>query len=95
MSVNQDVVKVNGHQIQSEVLRKAISKDKGYPIESIKVGEIRKSEGSAKGENFTCVLFALEVEAEIGGQNEKFHYMAKCLPANEYRQEFLKDVSIK
>ena len=38
-----------------------------------------------KGENFTYVLFALDIKAIVNdraeAEKETFHYMAKCLPA--------------
>ena len=52
-----------------------------------------KSEGSKKGENFTCVLFALNVKAKVKGVNETFHYMAKCMPANLFRAKWLTEVN--
>ena len=85
----------NGYQISHELLQRAIAIDQNCNLEDVKVQTISKSTGSNKGENFTCVLFALQVEATLLKEEEQaktFHYMAKCLPANEHRAKFLTEV---
>ena len=55
----------DGHQITHEVLQRAIAIDRNCNFEDVKVQEISKSHGSNKGENFTCVLFALDIKAIV------------------------------
>ena len=95
----------DGHQITHEVLQRAIAIDRNCNFEDVKVQEISKSHGSNKGENFTCVLFALDIKAIVNVSEarttqqqqqlekmETFHYMAKCLPASPHRTKFLNEV---
>ena len=91
---NMTDTKTNGHQINKVVLAKAIAQDRKCNTKDVKVEEISKSQGSNKGENFTCVLFALDIKASVSGNKpETFQYMAKCLPANEFRAKFLQEIN--
>ena len=85
--------KQQGYQITDEVIQKAIANDFNCNIESIKVENIKKSEGAGKGEGYTCVLFALDITATIEGNQTSIQYMAKCLPAIEHRANFIREVS--
>jgi hypothetical protein len=78
------------------------------------------SAGSNKGDNFTCVIIAIDVKAKVAGRLpknlpneelvedlpneelvkdlhrdkrlENLHYIAKVMPANEYRASWLQEV---
>ena len=50
--------------------------------------------GSNKGENFTCVVIAVQVKALVLGKlHEGLDYMAKLMPMNEYRAAWLNQVN--
>jgi hypothetical protein len=83
----------NGYQITKAHLSKAIAADKKCQVEEIVIEDISKTDGCNKGENFTCVLFAVEIKATIKGQSETLNYMVNCMPLNEFRAKFLTDVS--
>lgn len=82
----------NGFQITKEVLAKAVANDKHCNVADVVIESFTKTEGSNKGEGFTCVLFAVDVKAKVHGQEEEFQYMAKCMPANEFRAKMLLEV---
>jgi hypothetical protein len=84
----------NGYQITNDHLSKAIATDKKCRVEEIVIEDISKTEGSNKGENFTCVLFAVEIKAKIKDQSETLNYMIKCMPSNPFRAKFLTDVIV-
>jgi hypothetical protein len=88
-----DSQREDGYQMTNDHLSTAISTDKKCKVEEVVIESISKAEGSNKGENFTCVLFAVEIKAKVKGHSETFHYMVKCLPSNEFRAKMLTDVS--
>ena len=85
------IEKQDGHQITVESLEIAIRND--IKADSVKVQSFETSAGSKKGEGYTCVIFAVEVKALVDGKEQLFHYIAKCLPANDFRAKFIVDVS--
>ena len=80
----------DGYQISHEALEKAIKGE--TQRQNVTVLTFETSGGSNKGENFTCVMIAIEVKALVDGQEKCFHYMAKCLPANAFRAKFITEV---
>ena len=86
-----DIEKQDGHQITLDSLEKAI---KNYiKSNSVKVRSFETSAGSKQGEGYTCVIFAVKVKAIVDGKEQLFHFIAKCLPANNFRAKFIVDVS--
>jgi hypothetical protein len=83
----------DGYQITNALLAKSIATDKKCKVEDIVIEELSKSKGSNKGENFTSLLFAVDIKAKVKGQSETFNYMIKCLPPNEVRAKELTEVS--
>ena len=52
------------------------------------------SAGSNKGDNFTCVIIAVKVNAKVLGKSYNgLEYMAKVMPVNEYRTMWLEEVN--
>jgi hypothetical protein len=88
------IEKVDGYQINNESLTRAIVAQLGCKPSDVFITEFSSKPGSKIGENFTCILFAVEVKAQIKGRYETFHFMVKCLPASEVRAKFITDVSI-
>ena len=86
----EDKQKPEGYQITQKALEQAIKNDTGS--QNVKVKLFETSGGSNKGENFTCVIIAIEVTALVDYQEKCFHYMAKCLPANAFRAKFITEV---
>lgn len=80
----------DGYQISQEALEQAIKNE--TKSQNVTVKSFERSGGSNKGENFTCVMIAIEVTALVDGQEKCFHYMAKCLPANAFRAKFITEV---
>lgn len=81
--------KVDGYQITHELLAKAIAKDHDCTENEVVVQDFSMAEGSNLGENFTCVMKAVEVSAKVKGVKKTLNYMVKCVPAMEYRAQFL------
>ena len=59
--------------------------------------EFNLEKGSNKGDNFTCTLVTVKVTARINkgqGQSEEvFNYMAKCVPGEKLKSEYVRKVS--
>jgi hypothetical protein len=51
------------------------------------------SDGCSKGDNFSCDLKSVEIEAEIKSRKKKLNLMTKCLPMNEFRVKLMTEVS--
>ena len=82
------------HQITNKMLQEAISTELGKPINDITIESFRISEGSNKGDNYVCIMKAIEVNAKLAGEKEsrKFNYMAKCAPINALETQFFTEV---
>lgn len=88
-------VSVEGNQINGERLTKAIAAKLLCEPNDVLVVNYATSPGSNRGENFICVLFAVEVQAKIKGRRddvETLHFMVKCLPVSEGRVKFANEV---
>jgi hypothetical protein len=84
----------DGYQITKALLAKSIAIEKECTVDEVVIEEFSTSGGSNKGENFTCVLVAVDIKASVKGQSETFNYMIKCLPSSELRAKRLTEVSI-
>ena len=84
--------KKEGYQITKENLSLGIAKNRNCDVDDVTIKDFSINAGSNKGENFTCVIYAVDIDATIKGKPETFHYIAKCLPANEFRAEWLNEV---
>jgi hypothetical protein len=83
----------DGYQITNDLLAKSIANDKKCTVDNVFIIDFSKTKGSNIGENFTSLLFAVNVKAKVKGQSETFNYMIKCLTSNELRAKQLKLVS--
>ena len=81
-----------GYQLTKENLARGIANHKNCGIEDVEIQEFSLRPGSKPGENYLCVMFAVDIEATVQGKPETFYYMAKCLPANEFRAKYLNGV---
>ena len=84
--------KPDGHQITRENLALAISNQRQCSVEEVDIKDFSSKAGSNKGENFTCLIYAVEVDAVVKGKAEKFHFIAKCLPGNAFRAQWINEV---
>ncbi len=58
----------------------------------IKVESFEVSAGSKVGDNFACVMLAVEAKARVdGGPERTFPFMAKVTPMNPMREKWLKE----
>lgn len=84
-----------GHRITDKIVISAIADELGISDSKIKLHGFEVGEGSKKGDNFACVVKAIIAKASIdGGESRDFHFIAKCMPMNPMRQEWLKAAKI-
>ena len=81
-----------GHKITNEILKKAIACEFSISEHEVNIERFQVSQGSNKGDNFLCVMKAVEVEAIVEEKKRKLFYMAKCIPINAFRAKFLLEV---
>ena len=87
-----EVEKTEGYQLTKENIAHGIANNKNCDVDDITILDFSTKAGSNKGENFTCIIYALDIKAIVKGREESFYYIAKCLPANAFRSQWLKEV---
>ncbi len=83
----------DGHRLSKAILKRALASSLSAAEEGIEISSFDVSEGSAKGENFVCVMKAVSLRAMVNGKEDEYHFMVKCYPMNELRVKFLTEVS--
>jgi hypothetical protein len=83
-----------GHRITIPMIQKALSSSLSVPNNDINVIDFEVSMGAEKGDNFACVMKAVTAMAKVNGKEGTYHFMVKCTPLNEFRAQFLKEVSV-
>ena len=79
--------------ITVDILEEVVAKDFGCQTSDVTIINYSCSAGSNKGDNFTCVVIAVKVKAKVLDKlHEGLQYMAKVMPANEYRASWLNEV---
>ena len=82
--------------VSEVVLKKAVASDFGLEDHlHVTVLDMKVSLGAKKGDNFVCVMKAVEAKVLIKGEKEErtVHYMAKCMPTNELKASFIQEVN--
>lgn len=82
----------DGYQIDNCLLQESIAQEVGCFKEDVSIEKFTLAAGSNKGDNFTCVLKAVDVDAKVKGEARNFKYMIKCVPVSEYRAHILEEL---
>ena len=82
----------SGHRLTKPILAASIARDLSVEADEVEVLSFEVSPGSKDGDNYSCVMKAVEVEAVVKDKKISKRYMAKCYPMNEFRAKSLKEV---
>ena len=83
------------HRITEAMVVQSVAVEAKVEPRRVSVKSFEVTEGNKKGENFSCILKAVNGVARIEGNEDlfNFEYIVKCLPQNEFRLKLLQDVS--
>jgi hypothetical protein len=84
------------HRITNDILVEGIADVLGIKDKTrIQLEGFDVSEGSKKGDNFACVMKAVEAQARVDkGELQTFHFMAKGTPMNPMRAKWIHEGKI-
>jgi hypothetical protein len=82
----------DGHRVNDDMLVKALANELDVPHGDIKIKSFEVSGGSNKGDNFACVMKAVDFVAVVKGKEQKHRYLVKSIPMNEFRAKWLNEV---
>ena len=80
------------HNLTNSILQKGVASYKSVNVEDVEIVDFKVTPGSNKGDNFSCIMGAVEITAKVkGGQEEILNWMAKMMPQTEMKKEFIED----
>lgn len=83
-----------GKRITTEIVRESLAQKFEVHIKDVEVLGFEVEAGIKPGENFSCVMKAVEAKALIAGVEKKAGFMAKVMPISEQQIKWLTTVSL-
>lgn len=81
-------------RITTEIIRESLAQKFAVHINDVEVLNFKVEEGIKAGENFNCVMKAVEAKALIAGEEKKAEFMVKVMPMSEQQIKWLTTVRL-
>lgn len=83
--------------ITEEIVLKSLAREFSVEPNQIQLKSVEISDGSKKGENFSCVMKLVTAVANVPGNkdHQTYYYMVKAFPTSQFRVDILKKVKLQ